>query len=281
MKAIGVCAALLIFWVSNAQAADSSGGVERVYVLECGHSRTGDLSNWSPGANVGKAWEFSDNCYLIKHADGYMLWDAGMSDEIADNPEGVQAASGLLTLRVTKTIASQLRSLGIAPTAVTHLAFSHFHADHVGNANLFTAAKLFIQTKEYEAAFGTNPAQFGYMPKYYEKLRANPVQKLNGDYEVFGDGSVMIISTPGHTPGHQSLLVRLKQRGPVVLSGDLVHFQENWEERRVPARNFDRAASLRSMERVARLLEHEKAQLWINHDKMQSDGIAHAPAFIP
>jgi N-acyl homoserine lactone hydrolase len=101
--------------------------------------------------------------------------------------------------------------------------------------------------------------------------------KLNGDYDVFGDGSVVILSTPGHTPGHQCLLVRLPNRGPVVLPGDMVHFQENWIHRRVPSRNFDQAQSAASMEKVAAVLARENAELWINHDKAQSATIPKAP----
>ena len=259
-------------------AAD--GSVQRMYVLNCGESRTNDVSMWSPGIDVGKSRDFSDNCYLIRHGKDLMLWDTGMSDAIADKPEGVKAAGGLLTLWVRRTLASQLRELGVDPTDVTHIAFSHFHADHSGNANLFTAAKLYIQVAEYEAAFGTEPSKFNFAPANYEKLRANPVLKLNGDHDVFGDGSVVILATPGHTPGHQSLLVRLPKRGAVVLSGDMVHFQENWTNRRVPARNFDREESVRTMERIAALLSDKNAQLWINHDKAQSDAIPHAPDYV-
>lgn len=261
-----------------ARAADS--GVERMYVLNCGESRTTDLSIWSPGFNVGKAWEFTDNCYLIKHKSGWMLWDTGMSDAIANMPDGLKAAGGLLTLRVTKTLASQLSELGVAPTDITRLAISHFHGDHCGNANMFTAATLYIQEPEYEAAFGPDPAKFNFSPNLYDKLRANPVVKLNGDFDVFGDGSVVILSTPGHTPGHQSLLVRLPKTGAVILSGDMVHFEENWVNRRVPARNYNREQSAQSMDKVAAVLSQEDAKLWINHDKTQSDRIQRAPEFV-
>ena len=127
-------------------------------------------------------------------------------------------------------------------TCHPNIAFSHTHGDHVGNANYFTKATLYMQEPEYAAAFGANPSKFGFDPSTYEKLRANPVVKLNGDYDVFGDSSVMIFSTPGHTPGHQSLLVRLPKRGPVVLSGDMTRFQENWVNRRVPANKFQQGA---------------------------------------
>ena len=165
-------------------------------------------------------------------------------------------------------------------TCHPNIAFSHTHGDHVGNANYFTKATLYMQEPEYAAAFGANPSKFGFDPSTYEKLRANPVMKLNGDYDVFGDSSVMILSTPGHTPGHQSLLVRLPKRGPVVLSGDMTHFQENWVNRRVPANNFSKEQSVQSMEKVAALLAASKAQLWINHDKAQSAGIPKSPKYV-
>jgi len=275
-----ICAMLLLgaVWAGGADTV-AAATVDRMYVLECGESMTKDVSaNWSPGVDVGVAREFSDNCYLIQHGDRLLLWDSGMSDAIAAKPEGVTAANGLLTLWVRKPLASQLQQLGIAPGEITDIAFSHFHSDHVGNANLFTAAKLYIQEAEYDAAFGPDAAKFNFAPALYEKLRSNPTVKLNGDHDVFGDGSVVILSTPGHTPGHQCLLVRLPKRGAVVLSGDMVHFQENWTNRRIPARNFDKQKTVQSMERIAAVLESEHAELWINHDKAQSASIPKAPA---
>lgn len=280
---VGVCRfgfLLLISALASGAAAAADSGVQRMYVLNCGESRTNDVSMWSPGVDVGKSRDFSDNCYLIRHGKDLMLWDTGMSDTIADKPEGVKAAGGLLTLWVRRTVASQLRELGVAPADITHIAMSHFHSDHCGNANLFTAATLYIQGAEYEAAFGPEPSKFNFVPANYDKLRANPVVKLNGDHDVFGDGSVVILSTPGHTPGHQSLLVRLPKRGAVVLSGDMVHFDENWTNRRVPARNFDRDQSARTMEKIAAFLTENIAQLWINHDKAQSDGLPHVPDYV-
>ena len=271
----------VLLLAGTANAADGARGtVDRMYVLECGESRTSDVSNWSPGVNVGVSREFSDNCYLIKHGDSLFLWDSGMSDSIAAKPEGVSAGGGILTLWVRRTLGSQLQQLGITPGDVSNLAFSHFHGDHVGNANLFTAATLYIQEPEYDAAFGPNPGKFGFNPALYEKLKANRTIKLNGDRDVFGDGSVVILATPGHTPGHQSLLVRLPKRGAVVLSGDMVHFKDNWVDRRVPARNFDKEQSLQSMERIATILAAEPAELWINHDKDQSARLPKAPDYV-
>ena len=281
MESVCVAALVAAVGLGAGGAACAAGTVDRMYVLECGESRTSDVSaNWSPGVDVGVSREFSDNCYLIVHGERLFLWDTGMSDAIAAKPEGVSAAGGLLTLWVRKTLASQLEALGIPPTAVTDIALSHFHADHAGNANLFSSAKLYIQRPEYDAAFGADAAKFGFNPALYGQLKDNPIMQLNGDHDVFGDGSVTILSTPGHTPGHQCLLVRLPERGPVVLSGDMVHFRDNWIHRRIPSRNFDKGRSAQSMEKVAALLAKENAELWINHDKAQSATIAKAPAAI-
>jgi N-acyl homoserine lactone hydrolase len=259
-------------------ATERQASVQRLYAFNCGEARVKDVSRWSPGVNVGKQMDFSDNCYLIRHARGIMMWDAGYSDAVAALPNGLDTP--LSVARLPRTLASQLAEIGVAPTQITHLAFSHTHSDHVGNANLFTSATLYMQEPEYDAAFGPNAAKFNFVATNYDKLRANPVVKLKGDHDVFGDGSVLIISTPGHTLGHQSLLVRLPKTGPVLLSGDAVHFQDNWEQRRVPAFNFNKDESLKSMERISTLLASNKAQLWINHDKAQSERIPHAPAFV-
>jgi glyoxylase-like metal-dependent hydrolase (beta-lactamase superfamily II) len=260
-------------------AEGRTGTVDRLYVLECGEARTEDVSMWSPGVDVGVAREFSDNCYLIRHGNHWLLWDSGMSDAIAAKPEGVSAGGGILTLFVRRTLASQLEALHVAPSDITHVAFSHFHGDHVGNANLFTAATVLVQRAEYDLAFGPDAAKAGYSPALYSALKDNPAVKLDGDHDVFGDGSVVILATPGHTPGHQCLLVRLPKQGAVVLSGDMVHFRENWDSQRVPARNFDREQSLRCMARIADLLVAEAAVLWINHDRTQSSGMPRIPRF--
>jgi len=105
------------------------------------------------------------------------------------------------------------------------------------------------------------------------------IERLTGDRDVFGDGTVKIVATPGHTPGHQSLLVQLPKTGWLLLSGDAVHFQDNWTHKRVPSMNFNRGQTLASLKRIESLLEERKAQLWINHDKPQSATLRYAPAF--
>ena len=263
---------------SELNSAPPQGGVQRLYVLYCGEARIPDLSPWSPGFHVGEAAVFSDNCYLIRHGKDWMLWDTGYPDALADKPDGIVGARS--TALREKTLVSQLAEIGVAPSQINVLAFSHSHGDHVGNGNLFTAATLYIQKAEYDAAFGPDAAKFGFAPATYDQLRNGRIVQLEGDADLFGDGSVRILSTPGHTPGHQSLLVRLPKTGAVVLSGDVAHFQENFDQRRVPGFNFDQAQSLRSMGKIAGIVESEHARLWINHDAAQSATIAHAPQFV-
>lgn len=261
--------------------AAATATVQRMYVIDCGKIEIKDLSRWSPpGVNVGKAFEFSDNCYLIQHAKGMMLWDAGLPDALVAAPAGVPMAGGVFTLKRSKTLASELKEINVAPKLVTHIAFSHTHPDHIGNGNMFLGATLYIQQAEYDAAFGPEPGKFNFNPDNYSKLSATPMVKLNGDYDVFGDGSVTIISTPGHTPGHQSLMVRLPKTGTVILSGDLAHFKENWTTRFAPSFNFNREQSVASMNKVAALLDANHATLWINHDKAQSSTIPHSPMYV-
>jgi N-acyl homoserine lactone hydrolase len=251
--------------------AQSRPGLERLYVLNCGEGVAGDISRWSPGVNEGKSMDFVDNCYLIKHAQGWMLWDTGVADAIAAMPEGQKPTDPRAThWKRPKTLATQLDELGVKPSDIKYVAVSHSHPDHIGNVEMFSQTMLLVQKVEYEWPGANNVPRF--KPEH-------PVTKLEGDKDVFGDGSVTIISTPGHTPGHQSLLVKLPKTGALLLSGDAVHFQSNWENRRVPAINSDQEQTRTSMQRMADILARETATLWINHDKAQRDTLKMAPRY--
>ena len=252
-------------------AGVASAGVQRLYVLDCGRHIGKDQARWLPGVNEGKPIEFSDNCYLIRHDRGLLLWDTGVPDAVAAMPDGMVVANGAITYRRARTLAGQLTELGVKPADVTYLAVSHTHGDHVGNVALFASSTVLIQGAEYDWAMaGPNKPAFG---------PSATITRLAGDHDVFGDGSVTILSTPGHTPGHQSLLVRLPKTGYVVLSGDAVHFRDNWDHKRVPAMNVNREQTLASLQRIQGVLDERRAQLWINHDKPQSDGLRYATAY--
>ncbi len=262
--------AALLFAFGVRPTSATAAGVDKLYILSCGEASAPDQSRWSPGINVGVPIELSDNCYLIHHAQGWFLWDTGITDAVAAMPDGLKGQGGGPDWKRSKTLAGQLEQLGVKPTDIKGIGISHSHPDHIGNVELFPQTMLYVQKAEYEWP-GANGA-----PRFNPN---HPVTKLEGDHDVFGDGSVMIISTPGHTPGHQSLLVKLPKTGAVVLSGDVAHFKDNFDNRRVPGFNFNQEQSLASMDRVADILAKEHAQLWINHDKVQSDTQKKAPDF--
>ena len=248
-----------------------------LHVFDCGNVEVRDISIFSPGVDEGETKHLTNSCYLIQHDKGSMIWDAGLMDAIGT--EGVEAFDGKLKLTVTKPLAGQLTDLSINPEEIDYIGISHFHGDHTGNANLFDNAFLLIQQAEYDAAFGEDPAKFGFNPTSYAQLDKSKIRVLNGDHDVFGDGSVVIKTAPGHTPGHQVLFVDLAETGPVVLSGDLYHFTKNRDHRRVPSFNFDKEQTLAAMEEIENFVKIKGAQFWIQHDKEQNVNIKHSPDF--
>lgn len=271
----------LLLLISCAQTSgDRTGGVERMYIIDCGENHVTDLSRWTPGVNAGKPWVFSNHCYLVRHTQGWMLWDSGNADRIAALPGGLRNPNGLITAFMKKPLAESLREIGVAPAEIQHFAMSHGHGDHAGNANLFAASTVYMQSVEHDAIFGAEPQKFGFVAANFEKLRTSRIVKLQGEYDVFGDGSVVIKPAPGHTPGSQVLFVRLPRTGPVVLSGDMVHLTENWTAKRAPAFNYSAEQSLRSMQEVAELMQRTGAKLWINHDREQHATLPKAPLWV-
>jgi len=260
-------AAILVV-AAPARAQTPATGVDKLYVMNCGEGHSGDESRWSPGVNVGVPRDVSDNCFLIHHSSGWFLWDTGVVDAIADKPEGSGDPATILWKR-PKKLAAQLAELGVKPDDVKAMAVSHTHPDHIGNVEMFPKAMLYVQKAEYEWPM---PLGVRFKPEH-------PVTKIEGDKDIFGDGSLTLLSTPGHTPGHQSLLVKLPRTGAIVLSGDAVHFKSNWDNRRIPAGNTDKDQTVASMQKIADVMAKEHAQLWINHDKSQTDGLKHSPEY--
>jgi glyoxylase-like metal-dependent hydrolase (beta-lactamase superfamily II) len=259
--------AIVALGLAVSGAIAQSAGVDRLYVMDCGHNAATDQSRWSPGVNIGKPIELSDNCYLIRHGAEWLLWDTGYPDAVADKPTTTPVG----TATRQKTLAAQLAEIGVKPADIRFVAVSHTHGDHVGNVDMFPESTLLIQKAEVDWAFA---------PDKRPPFKAErPMRKLEGDLDVFGDGSVTILATPGHTPGHQSLLVQLPKTGWVILSGDLAHFKDNWDNRRVASMNTSAEETQASLKRVAELLAAKNAQLWINHDKPQSLGQKHSPEF--
>lgn len=291
IAAAGCAVACLFGATASAIAQTASSGADKLYVLQCGEGHSKDQSRWSPGINVGVPLDISDNCYLIHDgANGYFLWDTGVSDFVASMPNGWQ--NGALLWTKKKTLLSQLQELHISPDDVHWIGISHTHPDHIGNVEMFPKATLVMQQAEWDSYFGPKgKPQVPPGDTVPSLSKDHPNKLIWEDLDVFGNGDVVVFATPGHTPGHQSLLVHLKKTGWIILSGDAVHTKGNWDNRRVPY--FSPATdptetptvlekkmeTQLSMQRIADLMSFYHAQLWINHDKPMSDTVKKAPAF--
>lgn len=276
MRKIGSVPIFLLL-AACATPGQQTGGVERMYVINCGENHVKDVSRWTPGVNVGRPHVFGNYCYAIKHAKGWMLWDTGNADRLAAMPNGMTVGGGAITAYMKKPLVESLKEIGLAPGDIRHLALSHAHGDHSGNANLFAGANWYVQSAEYAAMFSPEAQKFGFIGTNYERLRSNPAMIIHGDYDVFGDGTVVLKAAPGHTPGHQVLFVRLPKSGPVLLSGDMVHLQYSWNFRIAPSFNFNVQQSMATIDAMKEFAAQSKAQLWINHDMEQMAKIPKAP----
>jgi len=256
---------------------------EKLYRLDCGRSVANDESVWTPGENVGRSIAFSSTCWLVKHGGDWLLWDTGVPESALNNPQGWSTLPKLIVYHLDRSLTEQLAQIGLKPSDITFVAISHSHGDHIGNVLEFPNARILMQRKEYtwiNSADGPND-NVNQLMALARRLMGHPknLQLVDGDTDVFGDGSVTLVSTPGHTPGSQSLLVHLGKSGFIILSGDVAHSEENFEKDIVPSLNTDKAASIASMERIRRMIATYHAKFFINHDKEQTDKLKLLPAF--
>jgi N-acyl homoserine lactone hydrolase len=261
----------------------NAGAAEKLYRLDCGHSLANNESVWTPGENFGREIEFSSTCWLIKHGSEWLLWDTGVPEAALNHPQGWSTLPKLIVYHLDKSLKDQLAEIGLKPDDIGRVAISHTHGDHIGNMGLFLNSTIVMQRAEYSwihSANGQND-NVNQLMALARKLLGTPknLQLIDGDTDVFGDGSVTLVSTPGHTPGHQSLLVHLKNSGFIMLSGDVVHLEENFKKNIVPSLNTNEAESIESMEKVRQLIVAYKAAFFINHDKSQTDKLKLLPAF--
>jgi glyoxylase-like metal-dependent hydrolase (beta-lactamase superfamily II) len=211
--------------------------------------------------------QFVFSCYLIKHGDEYMLWDTGHAMTMPNVAPKV-------------SVVDQLAKIDVKPDQIKYVGISHYHADHTGQIDSFPKATLLIGAKEWEAISSPKPAQgvnfkpFESWIKGDSKVEPQPIDK-----DVFGDGTVIMLRTPGHTPGHSSLLVKLPQMGSVIITGDAVHFRENYASDGVPSFNYDRAQTVTSIERLKKIAANLKATVIIQHDARDVDKLPAFPAF--
>ena len=265
----------ILFTMLFLAALSAQAGV-KLYVFDCGNLKFDDVSAFGLTNEETGVRELFVPCYLIEHENGRLLWDAGLPTAIAGLGP-VEMESGAL-MELARSLSDQLAEMDLSPADIEQVAFSHMHFDHVGSANLFSGSTLLIQKTEFEAAFGGELISV-FDPTLYADLADSKRKLLNGDHDVFGDGSVTIISAPGHTVGHQVLLLRLANFGPLILSGDLYHFEASRLLRRTPDFNFDKNQTLQSMDKVEALIEDTGATFWIEHNKALADTLTLAPAY--
>jgi glyoxylase-like metal-dependent hydrolase (beta-lactamase superfamily II) len=242
----------------------------RLYVLDCGRINVanGDSMGFKPG-ELATA-NMVTPCFLIVHPKGTLMWDTG---EIPDSAfaTGVKPATqGAFT--VDRPLLPQLAAIGYTPADITYLALSHYHGDHVANANAFASSTWIVQQGDRDAIFGPRPENAQRLgavasPAFFTDLAKSKTIVLKGeDRDVFGDGSVVIKFTPGHTPGHQSLFLKLQKTGPILLSGDLYHYPEEITYKRIPPFDSDKDQTAKSRAMIEDFVKKNHAQLWIQHD---------------
>src|SRR5271168_5173092 len=258
LLAAGACACALVALPGAAQAAADMALTR----LDCG----------TPQAPTAVNQRFSDtyaygdlklqliySCYLVKHGDEYLLWDTGHA---MTTPNVAPKVS----------LVDQLAQINLKPEQIKYVGISHYHGDHVGQVGSFPKATLLIGKGDWDVLTSAKPPQNANPAPFANWIKGDgKVEPVPLDKDVFGDGSVIMLYTPGHTPGHHSLLVKLPQMGAVLISGDAVHFRENYDLNGVPAFNFDRAQTLASIDRLKKIAATFKATMIIQHDARDVD----------
>ncbi|CAN5203375.1 N-acyl homoserine lactonase family protein [soil metagenome] len=247
--------------------------VMKIYTLDCGLTEFKDASVFSDtGEYDGKPLALPTPCYLLQHGRDWMLWDTGLGDQLAASSGGVEKFGGHFTVK--RTLTSQLAQLGLKPDDVHYVGLSHLHFDHAGNISLFPKSTFIIPAAELAAA-RSKPTPFGVDPAQIAPLDQATIIPADSDYDVFGDGSVVTLKTPGHTAGHHSLMVKLPKAGVVLITGDLYHTRLNYQKGLVLRIN-DRPDTLASMDRFAKLKTNANARVVIQHSP---EDFAAMPAF--
>ena len=244
----------------------------KLYVFDCATLMDRDPATYGLTRQQVESVNMSDPCFLIVHPRGTLLWETGLNDAVYDRPEG----GGAKHDKIDKSLKSQLAAVGYQPKDITYLAISHLHGDHSGNANDYAGSTWIAQKAERDYMFGPGlPANIH--PDEYAALKNAKTKLITGDYDVFGDGSVTLIFTPGHTPGHQSMLLRLPKTGPVILTGDLYHFPGERTFHTTPVNDKPETAASRA--KIETLAQKTGAQVWIQHDIVGNAKLKKAPAY--
>jgi N-acyl homoserine lactone hydrolase len=238
----------------------------RLYVLDCGTIAPMDPKLFSLTAEeVKREVVFVTPCFLIVHPKGTLMWDVGQVPDAHIPDDGTEVTEGGI-LKSKRRLLPQLAALGYQPADITYLAMSHYHADHTANANLFAGSTWIVQQAEYDTMFSDSKVDIRQPETYKDLKNSRRITLHNEDHDVFGDGTVIIKTAPGHTPGHQMLFLRLRHTGPLLLAGDLYHLPEERSMDRVPTFDFNADMTRATRKKVEAFVKQTHAILWIQHD---------------
>ncbi len=243
-----------------AQARPEAPKTVRLYVFDCGVLKIADpMPLFGLKKEEVGATDLSDAAYLIVHPRGTLMWEAGL---VLDATIGAANARPGAPSRRLKDL---MADVGYKPADINYFAISHGHGDHTANANDFRGSTWLVNKAEYDAMFAEKAPRF-YTPATYSALKTSKNKFIDGDYDVFGDETVVIKQTPGHTPGHQVLFVKLRNTGTVALTGDLYHYPEEVGRREVAPAQGDQEITLKSRAAVDEFLKKTNGKMWITHD---------------
>lgn len=248
----------------------------RLYIFDCGviKGQSPTLFGFKDGEVPGR--DMVVPCYMVTHPRGVLMWDVGLIPDANLTAEGTYSKGNST---VTKSLKSQMAEVGYGAADVTHLAVSHYHSDHTANANDFAAARWLVRQEELDPMFAEKPPGIVQQAHFSKLKDAKKIILRTDEHDVFGDGSVMIKSAPGHTPGHQVLLVKLKQTGPILIAGDLYHYPEEATLNRFPNFEFNKDQSAVARKDIDGYLKKTGAQMWIEHDAATYAKLKKSPAY--
>ena len=230
----------------------------------CATASMPHVSLWRMDCGSFVTKRLTNSCYLVRHDHDYMLWDAGFGTELLGRPQ-VHGKGSWIELK--QSLVAQLALLGLRTGQVGILGISHTHFDHIGQAADFPTARLLMGKEDWETMRAQSPDATSESQRLKPWLdEGAPKELMGGDKDVFGDGSVVMIATPGHTPGHYSLLVRLERSGAILLTGDLYYSAQQYVQDEVPKHNSSAAATLASFARFRALAKAMQATVIIQHE---------------
>jgi N-acyl homoserine lactone hydrolase len=273
---LAACAGLAVSSLAAQTRSAKAPASLRLYVFDGGSLNIPDTSPYQLKKDDLASSVMSAPCFLVAHPRGTLMWDACV---VPDSSFKAGSPGTLRYATATKTLTSQLAEIGYTPKDISYLALSHFHWDHVGNANLFAGSTWLVPPAEREIMFSDPPSPRTEPANFSALKNSKIVQLTKDEYDVFGDQTVVIKSAPGHSPGHQVLFLKLAKTGPVVLSGDLYHYPEERKLNKVPTTEFNAAQTAASRAAVEAFLKQTGAQLWIQHDFTGNAKLKKAPAF--